>query len=125
MDKAMDILNTNLKTNPYNPNLNSVYAIILAKKGQHTEAAQKKELALEYSKEFIHAHHVYFHLAITASLMNDRKEAVIWLRKSAETGFPNYPLFNGDPNLKNLKGDPDFDELLNGLRERYDHFQNL
>lgn len=124
-EKALEILNTNLKNDPNNPYFNSVYAIMMASEGQNIEAEKKMKLALEYSRGFIHVHHIYYYLGIASSIMNDKKEAVAWLEKAAKTGFPNYPLFLSDPNLINLKGYQKYDELLIELKEKWDFYKTL
>ena len=124
-EKSIEILNDKLKNSPNSPNLNSVYAIILASKGQVSDALQKKEIALEHSKDYIHAHHIYYHLGLMAALMTEKQEAVEWLDKAAETGFPNYPLFSSDPNLENLKGYFEYEELLTKLKEKWKYFKTL
>ena len=124
-EKAIEILNTNLKIYPDNPNLNSVYAIILAENGQYTEAEQKMVIALENSRDYIHAHHIYYNIGVASALMNKKHEAVEWLDKAAKTGFPNYPLFNSDPYLENLKEYQEYEELLKGLKEKWEYFKTL
>jgi hypothetical protein len=40
------------------------------------------------------------------------EEAVRWLRESAETGFPCYPLFAHDTSLNPIRQDPLFEAFL-------------
>lgn len=124
-EKAIELLNNNLEYDPNNPNLNSVYAIILAGKGQFIEAEQRKVTALENSRDYIHAHHIYYNIGVASALMNKKDEAVEWLDKAAKTGFPNYPLFNSDPYLENLKEYQEFEELLKELKEKWEYFKTL
>jgi hypothetical protein len=37
--------------------------------------------------------------------MKEPEQAVKWLQVTADEGFPNYPLFEGDAQLDNLKKD--------------------
>jgi len=124
-EKAIELLNNNLKSNLNNPNLNSVYAIILASKGQDIDAKKRIGIALNNSKKIIHAHHTYFHIAIASAIMNEKQEAVKWLKEAAKTGFPNFPLFNSDPNLINLKEDQEFKEFLIELKEKWNYHKSL
>ncbi len=124
-EEAIDLLKIALKNDPHNSIINSVYAILLASNEQHIEADQKMKIAFDNSREFLHVHHIYFHFAICSSIMNNKKETVEWLKKAADTGFPNYPLFNSEPNLKKLKGYSDFDELLTELKEKWEYFNTL
>jgi tetratricopeptide (TPR) repeat protein len=124
-EKAVEILNTNLKNDPDNPYFNSVYAILMASEGRNIEVEEKIKLAFENSKNFIHAHHIYYYFGIASALMNDKQEAVDWLNKAAKTGFPNYPLFHSDPNLINLKGYQEYEELLVELKEKWEYYKTL
>ena len=123
--KAIELLINNLENDPNNPNLNSVYAIILAEKGQYIEAEQRKVIAIENSRDYIHAHHIYYNVGVASALMNKKQEAVNWLDKAAKTGLPNYPLFNSDPYLKNLKEYWEFQDLIKELKEKWEYFKTL
>jgi class 3 adenylate cyclase/Tfp pilus assembly protein PilF len=124
-EKAIEILDKYLLNNPDNPNLNSVYAMVVAGQGKVAEAEQYQQTAVENSKEFIHAHHVYYNLGVAAALMDRKSQALKWLKKAAETGFPNYPLFNSDPYLTSLKLYPEFSQLLEELKEEWEYFKSL
>jgi tetratricopeptide (TPR) repeat protein len=124
-DKAVEMLDNNLNNSPNNNLSNSAYAIILASKGKYMEAEQKMELALENSEDLIHVHHVYYQLGLASAIMNKNQIAVQWLKKAADTGFPNYPLFSSDPFLKNLEGDKEYEELVLKLKEKWNYFKSL
>ena len=57
--------------------------------------------------------------------MNENQQAIIWLEKASNTGFPNYPLFNSDPKLRNLKEEKKFSELLLKLKEKWEYFKTI
>jgi hypothetical protein len=48
-----------------------------------------------------------------------RPIAVEWLRRTAENGMPNYPLFRNDPNLRGLQGDPGYERLMATLERQF------
>jgi hypothetical protein len=50
--------------------------------------------------------------------MGRAKEAVDWLRKAADTGFPCYRLFTRDPNLDPIRRDPMFQAFMADLEKR-------
>jgi hypothetical protein len=52
--------------------------------------------------------------------MGRASEAVRALREAAETGFPCYPLFAGDPNLDRIRHDPDFQAFLADMQKQHD-----
>jgi hypothetical protein len=39
--------------------------------------------------------------------------------------MPCYPLFAGDPNLKNLRGDPEFSAFLEEQRIQWERYRKL
>jgi adenylate cyclase len=62
-------------------------------------------------------HHVAYSLGATYARLGDAQNAVLWLRRAAETGFPCHPWFASDPLLDPLRDNGDFQTLLEGLRE--------
>lgn len=122
---AIEMLETNLQNSPDNNLSNSAYAMILADKGDYAGAEKKMELALTNSEDLIHVHHVYYQLGVTSAIMNKKEDAIKWLIKAADTGFPNYPLFSSDPYLINLKGFKEYEELLSKLEEKWNYFKTL
>lgn len=48
-----------------------------------------------------------------------------WLQVTAEEGFPNYPLFEGDSNLDNLRGDERFISFMATQKQQWKHFDAL
>ncbi len=51
--------------------------------------------------------------------------AVRWLRTTAEEGMPCYPMFRDDPLLKNLRGDPGYDRLLEEMRRDWERRRSV
>ena len=51
--------------------------------------------------------------------MNMHEDALAWLEKAADTGYPCYPLFENDPNLKNLHGTPGFVSFLSTQKRQW------
>jgi tetratricopeptide (TPR) repeat protein len=124
-DRALELLNDNLKNSPNNPLANSACAIILASNGQYLEAEEKMEVALTNSKDLIHIHHIYYQFGVASSIMGKKNIATNWLKKAANTGFPNHPLFYSDPFLANLKGYQEYEDLLSKLKIKWDYFKSL
>jgi len=65
------------------------------------------------------AHHDMYELACTEALIGRPERAVAWLRRAAETGFPNYLLFSRDPLLDPIRSDPGFLRLMAELEPRW------
>jgi Tfp pilus assembly protein PilF len=93
--------------------LTSVQAVLRAAANDTSGAQQQIEVARKGENRMIHFHHVSYNVASAYALMGSNEVAVIWLAKSAEEGFPCYPLFKSDPNLKNLQTNADFVDFLN------------
>lgn len=124
-EKAIELLKENLTNYPNSSHINSVYAIILSNEGNKNEALNKVAIAQKNIDEYIHAHHIYYYLGVAYSLIGENKECLKWLEKAANSGFPNYPLFSTDPNLKSLKDSDDFIELLNRLKGDWDDYKTI
>lgn len=124
-DKALDLILKMLKDYPTSPHFNAVYAILLGGQGDFNMAMEKMKLAEENIDNFIHAHHIYYYLGISSSIIKQNQEAIAWLEKSAATGFPNYLLYSSDPMLKGLKKEQKFKSLLDQLKQDWEEFKSL
>jgi hypothetical protein len=59
-----------------------------------------------------HFHHAEYNIASAYALMGDPQQALQWLRRTAEHRLTCYPLFERDPNLNNLRTNPEFETWL-------------
>jgi len=103
--------------------LTSMKALLAASAGNTKEALANINRAAEIGKDYIHFHHTTYTIASTYALLNKREEALEWLRKTADTGFPCYPLFERDPNLNNLREDPKFQAFMKTLKEQWEGYK--
>lgn len=92
----------------------SSLASILAARGAPVAAA---ELAEQVEVSGYIDHHVAYSLGAAYAQLDRPGPALLWLRRSAETGFPCYPWFARDPLLQPLRQRPEFTTLLGELRE--------
>lgn len=99
------------------------YAVLYAGVGRKKEAQEKISIAMQKGTGVSHFHHAEHLIASAYALMGDKKAAVTWLEKTAEHGLPCYPLFNGDPNLKNLRNDPGFISFMGKLKRQWEHYK--
>jgi len=95
--------------------------MLLAASGQG--AAEASIRAAGQKRAFGHFHHTAHALACAYALMNKPRQAVEWLRASADEGFPNYPVFAGDPSLASLAKDPEFIVLMDQLKQQWERFK--
>ena len=103
--------------------LTSMEALIAAAAYDERGAEQKIERAAEIGKGFGHFHHAAYAIASAYALMNKHEQAIGWLQRTADDGFPCYPLFERDPNLNNLRKDPRFITFMAKLRNQWEHYQ--
>jgi eukaryotic-like serine/threonine-protein kinase len=63
---------------------------------------------------------VSYWLASAYALDNAKEKALKWWRKSIELGNENYPWFSRDINWRNLHADPQYQEILTDLKNRWE-----
>ena len=103
----------------------SVQAVLAASAGNERIADEKIKLAVEKGKGFGHFHHTAYHIASAYALMNKPEAAIKWLEAAADDGFPCYPLFEGDANLKNLRQDVRFVTFLAKQKQQWEHYKSI
>jgi TolB-like protein/cytochrome c-type biogenesis protein CcmH/NrfG len=103
----------------------SLQAILAASAGQHREAEEKIESAIQRGKGFGHFHHTAYHIACAYAIMNRHEQAIKWLESAANEGFPCYVLFERDRNLDNLRHDARFQALLTKLKRQWEHYKTV
>jgi TolB-like protein/DNA-binding winged helix-turn-helix (wHTH) protein len=98
----------------------AVRAFLYATEAKPQKAEREIQVAARRRKDNDHFHHAAFILAAACAEMGKPHEAVTWLRRVAETGMPNYPLFRDSPSTSKLRGNPEFEEFMAGLKPRWD-----
>ena len=79
--------------------------------------------AIELGRNFGHFHDTAYNIACAYAAMNAPEAAVRWLERTADGGFPNYPYFQIDPNLEQIRNDPKFGEFMEKLRGRWERLR--
>jgi TolB-like protein/DNA-binding winged helix-turn-helix (wHTH) protein/Flp pilus assembly protein TadD len=104
--------------------LESMQAVLAARTGKRAAAENNIRAAVKRGgEEFQYFHHVAYSIGSAYALMNRRKQALQWLRRAAENGFSCYPFFEKDPNLENLRGDPDFQQWMARLKKDWEYYR--
>jgi TolB-like protein/DNA-binding winged helix-turn-helix (wHTH) protein len=98
----------------------AVRAFLYATEATPRKAEGEIQVAARLGKNNDHFHHAAFILAAACAEMNKSHEAVAWLRRTAETGMPNYPLFHENPSMSKLHGNPEYDQFMAQLKLRWD-----
>jgi DNA-binding winged helix-turn-helix (wHTH) protein/TolB-like protein len=65
-----------------------------------------------------------YKIAQAYAVLGDKTSALRVLRTSVESGFFSYPYIAKDPLLSDLHSEPEFTQILNVARQRYDAFRN-
>lgn len=74
-------------------------------------------------KEFSgHLQNAYYNLSCTYSLLNNKSQAISYLRKSVYAGYLNYAHLQEDGDLDNIRGEKEFKTIMAGLRATGDYF---
>ncbi len=98
----------------------AVRAFLYATESKPQKAEQEVQTAARFGKNNDHFHHAAFILAATCAEMNKPHEAVTWLRRVAGSGMPNYPLFRDNPSMIKLRGNPEYEQFMAGLKLRWE-----
>jgi serine/threonine protein kinase len=97
-------------------------AMMLASAGKGREAEEAIQHALAIGRGYAHFHHTSYNIASAYALMNQPEQAMKWLQVTADEGFPNYPLFEGDAQLDSLRKDPRFIAFMTQQKQQWEHF---
>jgi len=94
-------------------------ALLYAALGREQESLASIQTAIKRNNSRSHFHHAQFSIASAYARLGRTTDAVEWLRRTAENGMPNYPLFRNDPNLRGLQGDAGYERLMTTLERQF------
>jgi len=103
----------------YDEDRAAVRALAYATLGREDESLASIAAAIKRVRSRSHFHHAQFSIACAYARLGRKADAVEWLRRTAENGMPNYPLFRNDPNLRGLQGDPGYERLMATLERQF------
>jgi TolB-like protein/DNA-binding winged helix-turn-helix (wHTH) protein/lipoprotein NlpI len=98
----------------------AVRAFLYATENKPQKAEQEIQIAAKLGKNNDHFHHAAFILAAACAEMGKPHEAVAWLKRVAEGGMPNYPLFRDNPSMTKLHGNPEYEQFMARLKLRWE-----
>ena len=107
-------------------NATALLAVVYARLGRREDAERMMAAAIPAADNqtgLSHIHHGQFWIGSTLAILGRYDEAVRWLTKAADEGYPSYPRFSTDQSLAPLKGHPGFEALLARLRQDRDRWQ--
>jgi TolB-like protein/DNA-binding winged helix-turn-helix (wHTH) protein len=123
--EALALAEAVIRKDPRHDTARSVQAVSLARLGDGVGALRAIAEAVRLGPGKGHFHHTEHYIADAYASMGRKGDAVAWLRRAADHGFPCYPFFAGDPHLAGLKGDPAFEALMAEIKERSEGYRAL
>lgn len=124
LDEAQRLLEDAVKKNSGDLRATSKLALLLALRGKFQDAEAAIPAILEQARNNRAYHHITFDIACVYALSGKTDEAVKWLRTTAETGMPNYPLFARDAHLDRIRKAPAFIQFMTDLKKRWDTYKD-
>ena len=82
---------------------------------KYTMARQALRIDRRLAKLLPDDSRIQYNLACSLSLMGKKRDAVTCLRKSIQLGYDDIGWMLKDPDLVEMKGYPEFDELIDSL----------
>lgn len=123
LDDAQSLLEAAIKKNSGDLRARARLALLTALKGKFAEAEGAIPPILVQAQNNRAYHHITYDIACVYALEGKTGEAVKWLRTTAETGMPNYPLFVRDPHLDRIRKEPAFIQFMSELKPRWEGFK--
>ncbi len=106
-------------------NLMSTKAVFLALKGDFRAAENEiPDLLDKQPVEDPRYHHITFDIACVFALEAKADQAVKWLRKTAESGYPCYPRFEKDHYLDRIRQTPEFIQFMAELKSDWESYRS-
>ncbi len=125
LDEAQKAIEEQTAKNPNSLGLPQDTALLYALKGNFRAAEAEIPAILEKTP---HAHPLYHHatyaIACVYALEGKSVEAVKWLRETAATGFPCYPLFERDAYLNRIRQSPEFVKFMAEQKAQNERFRS-
>jgi len=113
LDDAQKSLEQQLSKAPNEPSLLIQQALLFALRGDSNEAEERSmRILANIPLASESRHHITYNAACIYALGGKSEEAVKWLTETANTGFPNYPLFERDPYLNRIRTSPQFIQFM-------------
>ena len=123
LDEARPLVEEAVKKNSGDLRARGRLALLFALKGKFQEAEAAIPPILEQARNNRAYHHITYDTACVYALSGNTEEAVKWLRRTAETGMPNYPLFARDPHLDRIRKEAAFIQFMSELKTRWEGYQ--
>ena len=95
-------------------------AFLYASRGQRDKIDPK--ISRARPTDVIDGDYAYWTGAVHA-LLGEREQALAWLRRAVEVGNHNYPWFQKDRNYDSLRGDPEYQRIMEEVRHHWEQYK--
>jgi serine/threonine protein kinase len=113
LDEADKAMKEALSIPPNPPIAWITQALLRSLKGDFSNAMRRlPEYIAEIPLTDQSRHHATYDVACVYALAGKSRQAVKWLNETANTGFPNYPLFERDHFLDRIRTTPEFIQFM-------------
>jgi len=124
LDDANKMIDKKLSRKPEDYDTLMQQALLLALKGEFRGAeARVPGIIARIQLNDENRHHETYDAACIYALAGKSIEAVKWLRETAATGFPNYPLFERDPYLDRIRMTPEFVRFMSDQKVTWEEYR--
>jgi serine/threonine protein kinase len=121
LDEAQKVIDERLPRDPDDYDLLMQQALLLALKGDPRSAQERVPgILAKIQLNDQSRHHSTYDAACIYALASDASDAVKWLKETAATGFPNYPLFARDPFLDRIRQAPEFVQFITEQKAQWE-----
>ena len=124
IDEAEQRLSTIKQEQGPTAQLGSGEAILSALRGNF-EAAERAipGILKERPVQNPNYHHATFDIACVYALEGKSEEAVKWLQKTADSGYPDYPRFERDPYFDRIRQAPEFIQFMTAMKAEWESYK--
>ncbi|MGQ0762021.1 MAG: TPR end-of-group domain-containing protein [Acidobacteriota bacterium] len=123
LDEAQPLLEAAIKKNSGDLRARASLVLLITLRGKFQDAEASIPPILEQARNNRAYHHITYDIACVYALAGKTDEAVRWLRTTAETGMPNYPLFARDPHLDRIRKEPAFIQFMTEFKPRWEKYK--
>ena len=124
LESAQKVIEDRIRQDPDDYHILLLRALLMALKGNVNEAdAQVKNAFPKVPRHNESYHHQTYLIACIKAIEGDSTEAVKWLRETANSGYPDYPLFAKDKFLDRIRQSPEFVQFLSEQKAQWEHFE--
>ena len=101
-------------------------AVLLAANHQPQEALRFITMARSGRPDtLVYFHHTAYNIGAAYSLLGRKSEAMPWLQRAANEGFPCYPVYASDRSLDRLRNYPDFQQFMRKLAMQWEIYKKM